>query len=114
MLAFRLYLAAMLSALGIYTLFVIQNHGLTLIPIFFGDILDGAWPGQFNADFTGFLTLSALWTAWRHHFRPLGMGLAILALFGGIMFLAPYLLVISFKVNGDVRRLLLGDERASS
>jgi hypothetical protein len=37
--------------------------------------------------------------------------LGIMGFFGGIMFLAPYLLIMSFKSNGDMNELLLGDYR---
>lgn len=114
MTAFRLWLIVMIVALGAYTAIVIANHGMGLVPIFFGDMAKMEWPGQFNADFMGFLTLSALWLAWRHHFTPTGLVLGLFGLFGGIMFLAPYLLIASYKANGDVKELLLGKARASA
>lgn len=114
MTAFRLWLIVMIVALGAYTVIVIANHGMNLVPIFFSDIAKMGWPGQFNADFAGFLTLSALWLAWRHHFSPTGFMLGVLGLCGGIMFLAPYLLVASYKANGDVKELLLGKARTAS
>lgn len=109
---FRVLLALMLAVLLSYTGVVISNHGLNLLPVFFGDVAEMTWPGQFNLDFAGFLVLSALWTAWRHHFSPLGVALAVVALFGGIAFLATYLLAASYQVKGDTRALLLGRERA--
>lgn len=114
MTAFRLWLIMMIVALSAYTLIVIANHGMGLVPIFFGDMAKMEWPGQFNADFMGFLTLSALWLAWRHHFTPTGLVLGLFGLFGGIMFLAPYLLIASYKANGDVKELLLGKARAAA
>lgn len=111
---FRLLLAFMLVALAIYTALVIGNHGVNLIPVFFGDMLEMGWPGQFNMDFMGFLALSALWTAWRHHFSPLGLALGVVAFFGGMMFLTIYLLAASYQVKGDVKALLLGQQRAAA
>ncbi|MCI1143541.1 hypothetical protein MOP88_16625 [Sphingomonas sp. WKB10] len=70
MIAFRALLIAAWTALAIYTGVVIARHGMDLLPIFFGDIARMTWSGQFNADFSCFLLLSALWTAWRHHFTP--------------------------------------------
>jgi len=35
-------------------------------------------------------------------------------IFGGMMVLAPYLLYASYKANGDVRVLLLGNMRAGN
>jgi hypothetical protein len=58
--------------------------------------------------------LSGLWLAWRHHFSLGGLALGVLGFFGGIMVLAPYLLVASFKANGDMKMLLLGKDRADS
>jgi hypothetical protein len=113
MVFFRALLGLMLVVLSGYTAIVISNHGLDLFPVFFGDIATMGWPGQFNVDFSGFLILSALWTAWRHHFSPFGLVLSVVALFGGMAFLTVYLLVASYHVKGDVKALLLGQKRAS-
>jgi hypothetical protein len=40
--------------------------------------------------------------------------LGVIGLFGGIMFLAPYLIIASFKADGDMKILFLGKVRASS
>ena len=108
MLAFRTLLIVAWVALIAYTVTVIGDHGLNLIPIFFGDIARGAWPGQFNADFMCFLMLSALWTAWRNGFTPSGCLLGVVALFGGAAFLLPYLLILSLRARGDVAVMLMG------
>ncbi len=71
------------------------------------------WPGQFNCDFMGFLSLSALWLAWRNQFSPKGIALGVLGFFGGMMVLAPYLFFASLKANGDAQVLLLGEARAA-
>ena len=110
--AFRILLALMFAYLAIYTAAVIFDHGLNLFPEFFGAMMDMTWAGQFNTDFAGFLILSALWLSWRHHFSAVGLILGICGFFGGIGFLAPYLIVASFQAEGDVVRLLLGDQRA--
>ncbi len=105
---FRTYLAIMFLALFIYTAIVIAHEGIGLITVFFSDMAELGWPGQFNADFMGFLSLSALWVAWRNNFSTGGLLLAIVAFFGGIMFLAPYLILASFKAGGRADALLLG------
>ena len=91
-----------------YTAGTITHHGCYLMPEFFNAIEQGAWPGQFNADFLGFLALSGLWLAWRHHFSPIGLASGVLGLFGGTPVLATYLLVASILAQGDMRVLLLG------
>jgi len=112
MLLLRGYLVLFFLVLAAYTAVVILNHGWNLLAVFFGDIRAMTWPGQFNLDFMGFLTLSALWTAWRHHFSRAGLALALVAFFGGMAFLTIYLLVASYQVRGDVKALLLGAQRA--
>jgi hypothetical protein len=112
--AFRVYLVAMILFLGTYTLGVGLNHGWNLLPVFFGDMASMTWPGQFNADFMTFLSLSGLWIAWRHHFSAGGVALGLVAVLGGMMVLAPCLLYWSFRTRGDVKALLLGEQRARS
>ena len=112
MAGFRILLVAIFATIVVYTSTTIANHGLNLFPVFFGDIAKMAWPGQFNLDFSGFLTLSAFWLAWRHHFSPLGIALGVLGFFGGAPVLTVYLFVASFTANGEVDVLLLGPTRA--
>lgn len=114
MTAFRLFLIICLVAIVSYTSLTIAHHGMGLLPVFFGDMAAMGWPGQFNLDFMCFLGLSAIWTAWRHHFSPAGLALGVLAFFGGMLFLSLYLLVQSSRCGGDVRVLLLGPDRAKS
>jgi hypothetical protein len=110
---FRTYLVIVIVLLGLYTLMVGAEHGWNLIPIFFGNILAMDWQGQFNMDFMSFLALSATWVSWRHRFSPGGLLLGVVAFFGGMMFLAPYLIWASLKAKGDANALLLGERRAS-
>lgn len=107
----RIYLSVIFVVILGYTSVTIANHGMNLLPVFFGDMATMAWPGQFNLDFMFMLTLSGLWVAWRHEFTPVGVVLGLLALFGGAMFLSAYLLILTSR-DRDVRRLLLGPSRA--
>ena len=106
--AFRTLLIVMWVVVMAYTAVVVANHGMGLLGIFFGDIATMTWPGQFNLDFLCMLTLSGLWVAWRHHFSAAGLGLGVLALFGGIVFLSTYLLVVSWRTDADIEQILLG------
>ena len=113
MTAFRILLVILLIAVVTYTIPVVIEEGLSsLLPTFFRDILTMTRPGQFNFDFLGFLILSATWTAWRNQFSAPGLGLALVALFGGIPFLTTYLLYLSYQTNGDIRVMLLGEARS--
>ena len=109
---FRLFLLALIAVIAVYTGFVVAEHGLGLLPIFFGDMAAMTWPGQFNLDFFTFLLMSGLWMAWRNRFSPLGLFLGVVAVFGGMPFLAASLLYLSFKHDGDMAKILLGPSRA--
>lgn len=110
---FRVFLAAIFVTIAGYTAVVAANHGMGLLPVFFGDMAKFDWPGQFNLDFLCMLALSATWVSWRHRFSGPGLLLGGLAFFGGAFFISAYLLVVLGQVNGDPRRLLLGEERAA-
>ncbi len=109
MATFRLLLLAILISLTGYTAVVVANHGLNLLPVFFGDMAKMAWPGQFNLDFMCFLVLSAAWVMWRNKFSPSGLALGVLAFFGGALFLSIYLLALSFQDSPSIQKILLGD-----
>lgn len=106
----RVFLVAFSIALVAYTAMVVENHGFNLFPIFFGDIAAMTWPGQFNFDFSGFLTLSALWTMWRERFTAKGFVLGALAIVGGMLFLSIYLLILSAN-SRTVGALLTGNNQ---
>ncbi|MEZ8826142.1 hypothetical protein AB6E04_17435 [Vibrio amylolyticus] len=110
---FRVLLATTFVVLSAYTVAVISDHGINLVPIFFGEIVEMTWSGQFNLDFMFFLILSATWVSWREGFSVRGFFLGTLAFFGGALFLSVYLLVESFKVKGNIQVLLLGRQRAT-
>ena len=109
---FRMCLVVVLACLAGYTLVVGANHGWNLLPIFFSNITEMSWSGQFNVDFMTFLGLSGIWVAWRHQFSSSAIALGVVAFFGGMLFLAPYLLWASAQAGGDAKVLLLGNERA--
>lgn len=109
---FRLFLATCLIIISGYTMVTVSNHGLNLLPIFFGDMAQMGWPGQFNLDFFCFLLLSGLWTAWRNHFSLGGIALGFAMTLLGFPLLSAYLLMASFKTNGDIKAIMLGEERA--
>jgi hypothetical protein len=114
MTVFRGSLVGMWTVLTVYTVIVIENHGMGLFAVFFGDMGKMGWPGQFNLDFLFMLASSAMWVAWRHSFTPGGLLLAVVAFTGGTAFLAPYLLILSFQEKGDMKSILLGRLRAAA
>ncbi|MBE1529623.1 hypothetical protein GGC65_004079 [Sphingopyxis sp. OAS728] len=109
---FRIFLGACLLSILIYTGVTIHAHGWDLLSIFFGDMATMAWPGQFNFDFFTFLLLSGLWTAWRNNFTLGGLALGLIAVFGGMLFLSIFLIILSYRHRGNISEMMLGAERA--
>ncbi|MCP9796645.1 hypothetical protein [Cyanobium sp. Lug-B] len=114
MAAFRAALVLLWLAVAGYTAVVVAHHGIDLVSVFLSDFRGMGWPGQFDLDFLGMLLLTGLWVAWRHDFSAKGLGLGLLAAVGGILFLAAYLLVLSFQANGSMKQVLLGARRAAA
>lgn len=110
---FRVFLFAIILAVGAYTAIVVANHGMGLYPVFFGDMAEMTWRGQFNLDFLCFLIMSGVWVAWRHEFSAAGLILGFAAFNLGAPFLAGYLLVETHRNKGDIAALLLGRARAA-
>jgi hypothetical protein len=111
---FRLLLALIVATVGVYTIFVVRQHGLDFVTPFFGDITEMGWPGQFNMDFWSFLILGSLWLMWRHHFSPLGLLFGLVIFVGGAPFLCSYLLIVMAKDRPDMAELLLGKSRVAT
>lgn len=114
MVGFRVLLVVIFGAVVAYTAVVTIHYGTNFVPVFFGDMAKLTWRGQFNLDFMMMLTLSATWVAWRLRFTPAGLGLAVLAFFGGALFLSVYLLIISLRAKGGITEILVGDRAASA
>lgn len=107
----RVYLSLAFAIVAIYAVFSIATDGWNFFPILFENLAALGWSGHFNIDFLTYLWLSAIWIAWRHEFSAAGIGLALIGSIAGMLFFAPYLLVVSFRSGGDIKALLLGEGR---
>ena len=105
---------ALFLVIAVYTIIVVANHGTNLVPAYFTDMFSLTWTGQFVADFTSYLVLSAFWVAWRHEFSAAGFGLAALALVGGMLVFGLYLLFALKQAKGDPVKLLVGPRRSKT
>lgn len=97
------------AALVVYTVYAVNNEGWSLFRIFTGNITALSWDGQFNLDFSCYLTLSGLWIMWRNQFSRSSVIIAIIATVIGIIVFAPYLLFLLVKEKGDIRKVLVGN-----
>jgi hypothetical protein len=101
-------LAIQTLAIVIYTAFAITNEGLSLFQIFNNNMMSLGWNGQFNLDFSSYLTLSGLWIMWRNQFSLPFILFAFAAMIIGIMLFAPYLIYLLIVEKGDLKKVLLG------
>ncbi len=104
-----LLLAVQTLALAVYTIFTVQQEGWTLFQVFFEHVIALDWNGQFNLDFSCYLTLSGLWIMWRNQFSLPSLLIAVVAMVIGIMAFAPYLLYLLTKEKGDIKKVLVGE-----
>jgi uncharacterized membrane protein len=102
-------LLAQTLALVCYTALTFHNEGAGLFQVFLSNVAALGWNGQFNLDFSCYLTLSGLWIMWRNKFSSLSIAGGIAAAILGIIVFAPYLLYVLFKEEGDLKKMLLGD-----
>lgn len=108
MTAFRILLLIFIIGILSYTSVTIYHFGLNLFAVFFGDMGLMNWAGQFNLDFLSFLLLAGLWVAWRNQFSIFGITFGLLVTLGGMPLLATYLLYLSYREKGDIKKLMLG------
>lgn len=106
--AFRILLVIFFIGICVYTIIAGANNGWNLFKVFVDNLTAFSWSGQFNFDFSTYLILSGIWVAWREDFTPKGIVLGLIASVLGILFFAPYLLIISFQENGEMKTILLG------
>lgn len=106
---FKILLLIQTVGLLIYTLIAFQNEGANLFSVFMKNIAALSWSGQFNLDFLSYLILSGLWIMWRNKFTVKSILIGLIATVLGIVFFAPYLLWLTNKEDGDLKRVLIGD-----
>lgn len=110
--ALSILLFAMFIAIVAYTVAVTAEYGPDLVTPFSRELLGLTWSGQFNLDFLSYLVLSGLWIAWRDRFSGAAIGLGAAASVLGIMFFAPYLMLLLHRERYDLTAVLLGSRRA--
>lgn len=88
------------------TVWAVATLGLDSANVFFSDYAH-AWRAQFYTDFLLHVAPIAAWVYWREQSKLVGLLCALGTLMGGVFTLL-YVLVATFRADGDVRRLLLG------
>jgi hypothetical protein len=106
---FKTLLIGQTIGLITYTFFAFQNEGANLFRVFINNLISLTWSGQFNLDFLCYLMLSGLWIMWRNKFTVKSIILGSIAMVLGIVLFAPYLLWLTNKENGNLKRVLIGD-----
>ncbi len=106
---FRILLLVQAIGVFMYTWFAFQAEGPNLFSVFLNNLQSLTWTGQFNLDFSCYLTISGLWIMWRNKFNGVSILLGLAAMVLGIVFFAPYLLWLINREHGDFNRVLVGD-----
>lgn len=77
------------------------------VSIFFSDLAN-PWRAQFNVDLGLHLLLVAAWIVYRSPSLMAGLLFGALAIMAGGIFTFAYLVAVSLKARGDMRKILLG------
>lgn len=93
----------------VYTGFSIKNEGWALFNILTTNVTSLNWNGQFNLDFSCYLTLSGIWIMWRNKYSISSIIFAVIAMIIGIIAFAPYLLYLLTTEKGNLKKLLVGE-----
>ncbi|SDL80363.1 hypothetical protein [Chryseobacterium taihuense] len=105
----KILLSILTLVVLVYTILVFQKEGADLFSVFLDNVKSINWSGQFNLDFSSYLTLSALWIMWRNRFSMSSIVIAIVAGIIGIIVFAPYVLVLLIQEKGDLKKVLVGN-----
>jgi|688.fasta_scaffold1852417_1 hypothetical protein len=106
---FKTLLIVQTIGLLTYTFLVFQKEGADLFSVFTNNLLSLNWSGQFNLDFMCYLILSGFWIIWRNKYSSKSIPLGLAAMVLGIVLFAPYILWLTNKENGDLKRVLIGN-----
>jgi len=104
----RAFLFAATLAIFAVSIYVLTVVGINWPAVYFGDLLKLDWRSQFNTDLLIHLCLFTIWVTWREGFTPKGFLFGFLSFFCGAMFGGPYVLIATYKANGDLKAMLLG------
>lgn len=102
----RTYLILGWLLLASITTWAISSLGLDGGKVFFDDFAH-AWRAQFYTDFLLHVFPVAIWVYWREESKLAGL-LCALGTLMGALFTLLYLLVATFRADGDAKRLMLG------
>lgn len=109
-LLFKSLLVGQTAALIVYSVVAFNYEGPDLFSVFISNIQSLKWSGQFDLDFSCYLTLSGIWIMWRNRFNSQSIFLGLIAMVFGILFFAPYLLFLLQKEKGDLKKLVVGKQ----
>jgi hypothetical protein len=109
LLSLKVLLFSLSIAVLVYTIFAFQKEGTVLFQLFFSNITSLNWNGQFNLDFSCYLTLSGFWIMWRNKFSSTSIVFGVVAMILGIVVFAPYILYLLKKENKDLEKVFIGN-----
>lgn len=106
--AMHILLIVSTAIIYILTVTAIVGHGWLWPVVAVQDLAALNWRSQFNFDFIIYLILFSVWITWREGATVKGYVFGFLNIFLGGMFGFPYLLLATYRAEGDVKDILLG------
>ena len=114
MMKFRSFLLFSWILIIVVTWHAVNVLGFNWPIIFFGDLINHPWRSQFNTDFLIHLLLFGSWVVWREQSKSVGLFCGFWCVIGGGLFGFLYLLVTSYRAQGDINVFFLGKHSEST
>jgi hypothetical protein len=105
--SFRIVLLVLWIIICALVIRALVELGLGASAVFLDDFRQ-PWRAMINSDFSIHLLMVALWILYRERSPTVGVLCALGEFIVGMPFTLMYLLVVTFREKGDMRRVLLG------
>ena len=107
---FKILLLLIWISVVFVTVMSIKNDGLAVAgEVFSNDVAALGWRAQFNMELLAYMTLMAVWLAWRKSFSIQGIVLGLLCFTVGVTFSALYVLWLTVHHKGEMRKIMMGN-----
>lgn len=104
---FRVVLVIAWALLAFITWRAITQLGSDGSYIIFSDFAQ-PWRAQYYTDFILHVLLVSCWVFWREPSKAVGAACALACIGGGALITLIYVLIATYRADGDARKLLLG------
>src|SRR5262245_50977135 len=102
---FQFAFLAIWLAVVFVTVVTIKNQGITIAgDVFSKDVAALGWRAQFDIELLAYMSLMAVWLAWRKSFSLIGIAMGLLCFTVGASFSIIYVVGLTMHHKGDMKK----------